>query len=162
MVSRLLDHCRLVSTLAHLRAISVIDQSNIRSSTRDPTVDAAVLCPSLHRIPLFDHLLLRCHSSSENPHRLILVGDGAVFQVYFIGLKNGRKKPWIIAYFIVTTISMIDLILSASFGCQAKVNIPLKHEGSMHRFSHLDDQYSLPSSTVLHGGDLSRDEEDLQ
>lgn len=57
---------------------------------------------------------------------------------------------------------MIDLILSASFGCQAKVSILLESEGSMHRFSRLDDQYSIPSSTVLHGGDLSRDEEDLQ
>ena len=42
-------------------------------------------------------------------------------QVYFIGLTNARKKPWIISYFIVTTISLIDLILSTSFGCRSKV-----------------------------------------
>lgn len=38
-----------------------------------------------------------------------------------MGLKNARKKPWIISYIIVTTISMIDLIISASLGCKEKV-----------------------------------------
>jgi hypothetical protein len=48
--------------------------------------------------------------------------DGYYFlKVYLIGLKNARKKPWIMSYFVVTTISMIDLIISASFGCEKKV-----------------------------------------
>ena len=84
MVSRLLNHCCLVSTLAHLRAISVIDQSNIRSSTRYSTVDIAVSRPSLHRIPLFGHLLFRCRSSSESQQRLsfVIQGDGVFSGVF--------------------------------------------------------------------------------
>ncbi|CAF4504615.1 unnamed protein product, partial [Rotaria socialis] len=47
-----------------------------------------------------------------------------IIRIYLAGLNHARKKPWIISYFIVTTISMIDLIVSINLGCQKKtINI---------------------------------------
>ncbi|CAF1420605.1 unnamed protein product [Rotaria sordida] len=55
---------------------------------------------------------------------LIIFYIDAIVRVYLIGLRNARKRPWIISYFIVTTISMIDLIISTNLGCQKKtINI---------------------------------------
>ncbi|CAF1339739.1 unnamed protein product [Rotaria magnacalcarata] len=47
-----------------------------------------------------------------------------IVRIYLAGLNHARKKPWIISYFIVTTMSMIDLIVSINLGCQKKtINI---------------------------------------
>ncbi|CAF1102665.1 unnamed protein product [Adineta steineri] len=55
---------------------------------------------------------------------LIIFYIDAIMRTYLIGLKNARKKPWIIANFLITTISMVDLIFSCIFGCQGKtINI---------------------------------------
>ncbi|CAF1034473.1 unnamed protein product [Adineta ricciae] len=55
---------------------------------------------------------------------LIIFYIDVIIRAYLIGLKIARRKPWLIAYFIVTTVSIIDLIISSSLGCQAKtVNI---------------------------------------